>query len=329
MFASFRPLLAASALLLATLPAVAAEENNPGSIAPSAVNKATVKCPGIKNVPMTSDAEQSLPLQVVENLACGSRVVVLQDTEGYTAQVRTIDGKEGFVALMYLAPSADAPAPEPAPVPSTATPVNGVVRWRAGAPGCDEFLSHGRHVESITANGITVQVSLQDSGWKYRANVAVSNQTGSSVDVQPGIITLDELEPLLRALPATDVDKIAHTSTHQVLWTLADATPSPSAIVQTSAKSTAADRLSHRSNPTSDYMNPHMTLASARPGSFDRTEPIDIERIALKPIVVKSQQNTAGVMWFARDERANELSLRVPVGGVVFDFAFAFEDRGK
>jgi hypothetical protein len=323
-FVSHTPLLAASALLLATLPATAAEENNPGgSIAPAAVNKAIVKCPGIKSVPMTSDAEQTLPLQLVDTLACGSRVVVVQDTEGYTAQVRTIDGKEGYVALMFLAPGADAPAPDADPVASVATPVNGVVRWRAGAPGCDEFLSHGRHVESITANSITVRVSLQGSGWKYRANVAVSNQTGSSIDVQPGIITLDELEPALRALPATDINKIAHAANHQVLWTLADAVPSPSAVAHSSAKSGS------RSNFTSDYMNPHMTLTSARPGVFERTESIDIESIALKPVVVKAQQNTAGVMWFARDERANELSLRVPVGGVVFDFALAFQDRGK
>jgi len=37
-------------------------------------------------------------------------------------------------------------------------------RWNAGAPGCDQFLSQGRLVESLTANGITVQVSLQDTG---------------------------------------------------------------------------------------------------------------------------------------------------------------------
>lgn len=322
MFATPKPLLVVSALFLAALPAAAANENN-SSVAPSVVNKAIVKCPGIKNVPMTADAAQSLPLQLVSNLTCGSSVAVISDSEGYTAQVRTGDGAEGFVALMYLAPSFDAMPPAEAPaVPAVATPVNGVVRWHSGAPGCDEFLSHGRHVESITANGITVQVSLQDSGWKYRANVAVSNQSGSTVDVQPGIITLDELEPVLRALPATDTDKIANTSTHQVLWTLADAVPSPSAVSHTSAKSS-------RPNPTADYLSPHMTLASARPAVFQRTESVDIQSIALKPVAIKPQQNTAGIMWFTRDDRANELSLRVPVGGVVYDFAFAFDERGK
>jgi hypothetical protein len=70
-----------------------------------------------------------------------------------------------------------------------------------------------------------------------------------------------------------------------------------------------------------------MTLASARPAAFERTAPLNIESIALKPVVLDAQNNTAGVMWFARDDRARELSLRVPAGDLVFDFSFAFEDR--
>jgi len=324
MFATSKKLLLASAVVFAALPTMAAEENGT-PVAPPAHSRAIVKCPGVTAVPMTADAEQTLPLHLVATLSCGSTVSLLSDSEGYTAQVRTPDGKEGYVALMYLASSASSVNSGTTVVPSVAIPRNGVVRWQAGAPGCDEFLSHGRHVESITANGITVQVSLQDTGWKYRANVAVSNQTGSMVDVQPGIITLDVLQPVLRNLPATDASKIAHSSNHQVLWTQADAVPSPSAI----ANPNAADRLSHRSNPTNDYLNPHMTLASARPAAFERTESVNVGAIALKPVALDSQKNTAGIMWFARDERARELSLRVPVGNVVFDFSFAFEDRSK
>jgi hypothetical protein len=317
----FKNLLAAAAIFFVAWPTAAAEETNNVTVAALASARAVVKCPGITGVPMTADAEQSLPLQLVGTLKCGSTVSILADTEGYTAQVRTSDGKEGYVAVMYLMSGSNAPAPEAPVGPSVATPTNGVVRWRAGAPGCDEFLSHGRHVESITANGITVQVSLQDTGWKYRANVAVSNQTGSTIDVQPGIITLDELEPVLRNLPATDSNKIAHTATHQVLWTLADAKPSPSAV------SNAANRLAYRSSSANDYLNPHMAIASARPAAFERMESLNIESIALRPVALNSQQNTAGILWFARDERARELSLRVPAGDVVFDFSFAFEDR--
>jgi hypothetical protein len=277
---------------------------------------------------MTADAEQVLPLNIIGTLGCGERVAVLSDTEGYTTHVRTSDGKNGYVARMYLAESS-VPAPAAAPVhrATTATPVNGAVRWSAGAPGCDAFVSRGRHVESITANGITVQVSVQDTGWKYRANIAVSNQSASNVDVTPGIITLDELQPRLRVLPATDTSVIARTSTHQVLWTLANAVPSPSAAKAQVLRESQEERFASGYSAAPDYMNPHMALASDRPAAFERTEPLDVTAITLKYASLPQAQNTAGVMWFARDPGARELSVRVPVGDVVFDFAFAFEQK--
>lgn len=317
-------LMFASALLFAAQPALAAEET-PSAVQPVAPS-AVVKCSGLSSVPMTADAEQSLPLRLVSTLACGEPVYVLGDDQGYTIHVRTSEGKEGYVVRMNLKEGDGAPA---APVhrSSAATPVNGVLRWSAGAPGCDEFLSHGRYVESITANGITVQVSIQDTGWKYRANVAISNQSSSNVDVTPGIITLDELQPNLRPLPATDTEKIARTSTHQVLWTFANAVPSPSAVDPQRGNASEAERLAYRTSPTRDYLDPHVALASARPVAFARTESVDVEAIALKSVTLPTGENTAGVMWFARDAGAHALSMRVPVGDLVFDFAFSFDQK--
>lgn len=320
--------LLGSALLLAALPVMGAEETTSSGVAPASLPHAVVKCPGVTNIPFTADAEQALPLQSVGSLGCGENVSVLSDTEGYTVHIRTSDGKDGYVARMYLTENGGAPAPTPtgaAHHATAATPVNGVVRWVAGAPGCDQFVSHGRYVESITANGITVQVSLQDSGWKYRSNIAVSNESSSSVDVTPGIITLDELQPRLRTLPASDTKLIASTATHQVLWTEANALPSPSAA---NAKQRGSEpQPAYGFDRTPDYLNPHMTLVSARPGAFEKTESVDVEAIALKYSTVAQGQNTAGVMWFARDAGAHEMSMRVPVGDMVFDFSFAFEQK--
>jgi hypothetical protein len=325
MLASSKYFILGSALLLAGLPALAAEETP--NVAPMPARTAVVKCLGVTSIPVTSDAEQALPLHIVGSLACGDTVAVLSDREGYTAQIRTKDGQEGYVARIYLTTDSSTPATMRKAQPSSASPVNGVVRWAAGAPGCDEFLSHGRHVESITANGITVQVSLQDSGWKYRANVAVSNQSGEKVEVLPGIVTLDELQPNLRALLAINPEKLAHTPTHQVFWTLADAAPAPSAVANYSASASGNDRLANRTSPVPDYLNPHLALASTHHVTFERSESIDVQSIALKPASVPSGQLTAGVMWFDRDSSAHELSLRVPVGDMVFDFAFSLEQK--
>jgi hypothetical protein len=313
-----KKLLLASTLAFFALPVLGAEESSTPSVAPAPVPRAIVKCPGVTAIPMTADEEQGLPLQVVGSLACGEIVSVLGDSQGYTVHVRTGEGKEGYVARMYLTETHAAVAAAAVHHATSAKPVNGVVRWSAGAPGCDEFVSHGRQVESMTANGVTVQVSVQDTGWKYRANIAIKNASSSKLDVTPGIITLDELQPRMRTLPASDTKVIARTSTHQVLWTLANAVPSPSAIRQNSSNE------NFLVDATPDYLNPHMALASDRPAAFERTEEVDVNAIALKYGTVPTGDSTAGVMWFARDAGARELSMRVPVGDMVFDFSFAF-----
>ena len=323
MFVSAKHILLGSAILLLGLPAMASEENsNIAPIAPAA--HALVSCPGMNGVPMTSDAEQALPLRLVATLKCGGDVAVLSDSEGYTALVRSSDGQEGYVARMYLllgegSAKSDAPSQ-----PLSATAVNGVARWRAGAPGCDQFMSQGRLVESLTANGVTVQVSLQDTGWKLRASIAISNQGGANLDVLPSLITLDELQPSLRLLPSQNPAKIAHAVNHQALWTIATAEPSPSAVVLRGSASPTTQTLAYRPNAAPDYLGQHLAVTAAK-HSATRDDSADPLALALKAGSLAPQQKAAGVIWFARDAGARELSLRVPVGDLVFDFPLSFD----
>jgi hypothetical protein len=323
MFGSPKHLVIASTLLLGGLPLLAAEKTT--RIAPVTGLIAVVKCPGLNSIPLTADQEQGLPLRVIGSLTCGETVAVLADNEGYTALIRTREGREGYVARMYL--TTEVGAHERKPVASVATPENGVVRWEAGAPGCDEFMSYGRYVESISAKGITVQVSLEDSGWKYRVNVAVSNQRTGNVQVQPEIVSLDELEPSLKPMPPVATRRVAHATTHQVMWTIADALASPGAVAPQAAGISLDQRLAYRTSSTPDFMNPNMALNSARPPIFARSESVDLEAISLKTVSLASGQNIAGMLWFERDASARELSLRVPVGDMIFDFAFSLEQK--
>ena len=249
MFDSAKYLLFASALFLATGTARAAEEDS-APVAPS-VPHAIVKCPGITSVAMTADAEQVLPLRLVGTLACGESVVVLSDTQGYTAHIR----------------------------------------------------------------------------WKYAASIAISNQGEATVEVIPGIVTLDELQPNLRALSAAEPEELAHNHTHQVLWAMANAQPSSSAVELHSADSTPLSALSYRNNPAPDYLSPYSAPASGHPAAFARTESVDVRTVALKNVSLPEGQITAGVMWFARDSRARELSLRIPAGDLVFDFPLSFQQK--
>ena len=88
----------------------------PAASAEGSVAHQRVACHGASAVPMTFDAEQSLPLKLVANLSCGQEVAVLSDLEGYTVHVSTANGLSGYVARAYLAPDAkSAPAaPQPA-----------------------------------------------------------------------------------------------------------------------------------------------------------------------------------------------------------------------
>jgi hypothetical protein len=320
MYFSARPVLLSSAFLLVALPAAASDE----AVAPAAAPapRATTNCPGISSVPMTGDAAQALPLHLLRNLSCGESVVILSDSEGYTVHVRSADGTAGYVARMGLNLGA---APSVPDHQTSSSAVNNVVRWQAGAPGCDQFFSKGHTVESATANGVTVQVSLEDSGWKLRATVAVSNKGEEVVEVFPALITLDELQPNLKSLPAQDPAKLSHFVNHQVLLTQANAQPSPSAVAY------------HRNNPpapstamyhpvTPNYFGENVALTS---GSYHAIVPSasQLRALALKYTKLASGQKTTGLIWFERDGNARELSLRVPVGDLVFDFPLSFEQK--
>jgi hypothetical protein len=306
---SAKQILFGSALLLAASPLFATETAANSGVA--AAPRASVNCPGISNVPMTADAEQALPMRQISTLSCGQQVAVVADNEGYTAHIRTADGKEGYVARVYLTTAT--PAAQASLQFDEPTPVNGIVRWNAGAQGCDQFISRGRKVESATASGITVQVSLQDTGWKLRASVAVSNETNTQVYVNPALITLDELTPTLHNLREENPAKLAHNEVnHQLMHSEYIAAPPPSAIVLHSRSTARVAPAAYHATVVDDYLDFTDETASVR-------------AVGLKSANLAPSQKTSGEVWYARDANAHELSLRISVGDLVFDFPFSFE----
>lgn len=313
--------LVGAGLLCGSQSAVGANEPNAAG-AVAATIRAGINCPGITSVPMTADAEQALPMHVVATLGCKETVAVLSDSEGYTTQVRREDGTEGFVARMYLNLDGGTSAAPIEAQPVSAAAVNNVVRWQAGAAGCDEFAAKGHTVESATAHGITVQVSLQDSGWKLRATIAISNEAGQTIEVLPTLITLDELQPTLKTLLGQDPAKLSHVVNHQVLWTQASALPPASAhsaqaqVSNVSYRASARNYFTERSVPAVSSSRDESVMSSA-----------ELASLALKHSKLASGQKTTGVVWFQRDANARELSLRVPVGDLVFDFPLSFNQK--
>jgi hypothetical protein len=294
--------LGSFASLAVALPTWAAEKSGSSVSSAPATLRGTVICRGVQNVPVTADAEQALPMQLVTRLNCGDEVAVLFDSEGYTVNIRTADGKDGYVARMYLSEHPSSSAKDRREVEAVVD--NGIARWQSGAPGSDQFFSGGAVVESLTANGITVQVSLQDTGWKLRASVAIANEGAEPVHFNPAGFTLDELKPRLRTLAYQNPKELAKALTHQVYWTSASATAPASAT----------------------YMNAVYKTSAAVPATPNYLADIaqQVQSAVLRPQTLAPKEKASGVVWFERDKNSQQLNLRIFVGDQIFEFPLSF-----
>jgi hypothetical protein len=294
--------LSTFASLAVTLPTWAAENSGSSVTAAAGALRGTVICRGVQNVPVTADAEQALPMQLVARLNCGDEVALLSDSEGYTVNIRTADGKYGYVARMYLSEgSANTSKDHRA---AEAVVDNGIARWQSGAPGSDQFFSDGSLVESLTANGITVQVSLQDTGWKLRAHVAIANESAAPIHFDPAAFTLDELKPRLRTLAYQNPKELAKALTHQVYWTNASATAPASATYLNAVYKTSAPVPA-----TPNY------LAEAAQ---------QVQSSVLQSGTFGPKEKSSGAVWFERDKNPQQLNLRIFVGDQIFEFPLSF-----
>ena len=276
----------------------------------------SVLCRGGAKVPMTVDAEQALPLKLVAQLDCGQPVSLLSSTEGYTVKVRTEDGKSGYVVWMNVAKGQII-----APTKSMRQPAvikDGKARWLAGTEGSQRFYSEGLEAESLTVNGVTVQVSLQDTGWKLLANIAVANGGLQAVHVVPSQITLVTLGQVKKSLPYQQPQKLRTAVNHQILWTEADAAPSTSGyLVNAGYRTSDSDGL----NRTQNYLAQHQVDVESKAEFNPHSE---INTVALKDAAILPSGHISGSTWFERDGKLQEMILRVPVGDLVYEFPLSF-----
>lgn len=302
--------IAGAAGLAVALPtwSATAEHSNSNVVPASSAIRGTIVCRGVQSVPVTSDAEQALPMHLAGQLKCGQEVTVVSDSQGYTVLIRAADGTSGYVARMYLSESAAKRAPaKPVSEPrlvENAVSENGIVRWQLGAPGTDHFDYDHAEVESLTANGITVQVSLQDTGWKLRANVAIANEGTELAHYKASSFTLDELKPRLRALRYQVPEVLGKSMTHQVYSTKA------SAIAPASAVYTNVSLQTRR-------------VIVAAPNFLAMNAQSDQTPVLYEGSVAPNETNS-GVVWFERDKNPQELNLRVFVGNQIFEFPLSF-----
>jgi hypothetical protein len=274
-----------------------------------------VTCHGISSVPMTLDQEQTLPMQVIAKLNCGDDVSLLSDADSYTVNVRTTDGKSGYVARMYLTIFAADASRSAQQLPS-AQIQNGVARWQPGAPGSDQFSTDDSAVESLTVNGVTVQVSLHDTGWKLRANILVSNANAGHIYINPARFTLEERTPFAKSLAYQDPRKLVNAATHQILWTSASASAPSGQWSQSSASNSP-------SVVSASYKVPATSSASSVSASHSK-DTGEAKEVVLHEGKILQNEKSEGAVWFERDKKAEQLLLRVPVDSVIYEFPLSF-----
>jgi len=289
-----------------------------------------IRCPGLTpSVPLTADSAQSLPMHLVATLNCGDLVSVLSDVEGYTVNVRTVDGKTGYVAGMYLT---KAPAAKPAPVaaakaaPAAAKPAprvapasaivrDGVARWRRGMQGCEQLTKDGTVIESLTADGVTVQVSLRDLGEKLRASVTVDNTSPEYVYVNPIGITLESRGEHWKSLAIVTPAQLASEMAQQAAGSEAAPvvaelkTSDDSSLFPTVAYNAPAPRRAGEEEP-SEQQPSQVLIRAAKQFNAE----------ALKKGVVKPDNKVSGAVWFERDASPDQYVMRVPIDNQVFEF---------
>ena len=200
---------------------------------------------------------------------------------------------------------------KPQPTTDSASNDNGIARWLSGAPGSDQFYSDGALVESLTANGITVQVSLYDTGWKLRAFVAIANESSAQVSVNPRLFTLDELTPHLRSLAVQDPARLAKGVTHQIYSSPASATAPAGSVQQPSS----AAYLITRYTPSEH---------AAAPNYFAQPQAGRQSQSVLRECTIDPKQTVSGAVWFERGKNPQQLNLRVFVGDQIFEFPLSF-----
>jgi hypothetical protein len=330
---SITPNLAFVSIIASSLvPASRAQtDQQPAATAAPVAPNWKINCPGVPNVPMTSDAEQSLPLQLVATLKCGEEVTVLANDEGYTVKVKNADGKTGYLAAIYLKkiPAAKRPRANGAAL------ANGAARWQEGASGCDQFMSNGILVESLTVNGITAQVSLHDTGWKLRANIAIANAGAETIHIEPSKFILDEIGANGRPLFYQDPEQLAKNVTHQVLWTETTAGPAQVSSAQASVPA-GATNVGYKTSFVPSISAPNYLIehqyaeedAVRQQGKQTLVNTAQqIRALALKAGAVEPNDKVSGAVWFERGKNPQQLMLRIPIENRTLEFPLSFKQQ--
>ncbi len=216
------------------------------------------------------------------------------------------------------------------------------ISWQQGAPGSDGFYNDGFLVRSLTVSGVTLRVALRDTGWKMRVDVAVVNDSSQRLDVVPAQFTLGELTPKEKALAYQSTEQLAKSINRRTAWAnFFTNFGAGLATEQSTSTSTTTGSMSGRDSNGTTYNgsfdaytttntttpNYAVQMRAAQQQAANNAAAAEANRqlnaMALRTSTVMPGDKLTGAVWFERDKKAQQLLLRAPIGGCVFEFPFA------
>jgi hypothetical protein len=210
--------------------------------------------------------------------------------------------------------------------------------------GCAHQFLNGRKIKTLTADDISVSVSIVDTGKYFRADIAILNTSTANINVLPGTFTIQETAPKEKVLASVDVGKIIHSAQRRMAWgnalagmgagmqrqqTTTNTTTDGTVNVNSSDGTYASGTYSGTSTSTTsapDYAAQARTNEAIRQrNALLAIQSSQLSDSALRSNTVPPGQTVSGCVFFERKGKATSIVLLGPIGEKVFKFPFVFQ----
>jgi hypothetical protein len=228
---------------------------------------------------------------------------------------------------------------------------NSVV-WSAGDPNSDQVLKNGVPVRILVKDGVAVSASLARNEDVLWANVSVINRSGARLDVDPSQFTLMQVSPKQKELRyeapevivkfikrraewanalsgiAADMDR-DETTTKAEINTKSQSTtkfdletrPNRSTIAGTATTAGSSRTTATVTTSSPDYQaRQEAAQAIERNTATADSKSADILKRALLANTLAHGESIGGAVFFERDKKARDATLRIPLAGLIFEF---------
>src|SRR5262245_28560333 len=226
---------------------------------------------------------------------------------------------------------------------------NSPIRWQAGAPNTDQITVNGKTVKTLTIDGLTLSLSLNEESLgsdviyydKFVVYLYALNLSERRVEVSPDMVTVEAVKPKAKPLKR---ETAAHLAISVQQWAaVAGAVGQFGASMQTTQSTTTGAVTGTGSGPggmvtysgtgTATTTSPDMEArrrandqAVILNGSASRAG-ADLQRVELKANTLLPNWETGGMLIFDREKKCEEAIVRVSVDGKIIEFPFTWQKK--